>query len=177
MDENIVRKTYKPVILVWIVAAILPLLLKKPYIAVSITLGMAMMTALLIAIETTVRKVFIPGAKHPKRTFFIVTLIKYLLLGLALYFIAKWEKTDMLAFVGGILLVHLTVFAKMIGAGNSGEKDSRNADGEPVSMIASEPVSASCTDMDSFNKMIKNNHTAVTRSHADADITIRGEDG
>ena len=115
MDEQFVRKVYRSIALAWMIAMTWALALQKPWIALSITLGMALGTGVLASYEWIIRKAFVPGAAKPGRALLKVGLIKLPLIGAMLYGLVRWDSISLPAFCGGILLVHLAIFAKVAG--------------------------------------------------------------
>ena len=115
MDDDFIHKAYRSVLLTWALAMAWTLALQKPWIALSITLGTAVGTAVLASFEYMVRKAFVPGAAKPGRALVKLALLKYPLLGAILYLTLRWNKINPLAFCGGIVLVHFAILAKLAG--------------------------------------------------------------
>lgn len=115
MDEHFTGKVYRSIALAWALAMLWALVLGKPWIALSITLGTVLGTALLLTLDYTVRRAFVPEAKSPRRALLIVALVKYPLIGLLLYMLVRWGRVSIPAFCGGIVLVHFAILAKLAG--------------------------------------------------------------
>ena len=115
MDEQFIKKAYRSIALTWLIAATWALVLQRPWIALSITFGMLLGTAVLVTYDWVVRKAFVPGAAKPHRALLKLGLVKYPLIGVMLYGLVRWDKINLLAFCGGIALVHFAMFAKLAG--------------------------------------------------------------
>lgn len=115
MDEQFVAKTYRSIALTWVMAMAWTLAFWKPWIALSITLGMLLGTVVLFTYDRLIRKAFVPGAKKPGRALLKLGIVKYPLIGAMLYALVRWNEVNPPAFCGGILLVHFAIFAKLIG--------------------------------------------------------------
>ena len=115
MNEHFISKIYRSTVLAWALAMLWALVLGKPWIALSITLGTMVGTALLLTLDYTVRRAFVPEAKSPRRSLLIVALVKYPLIGLLLYVLVRWNRVSIPAFCGGIVLVHFAILAKLAG--------------------------------------------------------------
>ena len=113
--EDLIAKSYRSIALAWIIAASWCIALRKPWIGLSITLGAALGTAVLLTFELVVRRAFVPGAAKPGRALVKLALLKYPLIGIILYWLVRWNRFDALAFCGGIVLVHIAVLAKAMG--------------------------------------------------------------
>lgn len=87
----------------------------KPWIALSITLGMMLGTAVLWSFDWIVRREFVPDAKSPGRALLKFSLLKYPLFCAGLFWLVRWERANLPAFCAGIVLVHLAIIAKMMG--------------------------------------------------------------
>lgn len=133
MNNDLVRKIYPSIGWAWAIAMTWCLVLQKPWIALSITFGTILGTAVLASFDIVVRKVIVPGAKGANKPLLALALIKYPLMGLYVYLIIRWGKIDMLAFCGGVTLVYIAMLAKVAGirmmerrkeksAGNNEEK-------------------------------------------------------
>jgi hypothetical protein len=115
MEEQFVRKTYRSIALAWVIAMTWTLALGRPWIALSITVGTVLGTAVLATYDHVVRKAFVPGAARPGRALLKLGLVKYPLIGAILYAIVRWDKISLPALCGGIVLVHLAILAKLAG--------------------------------------------------------------
>ena len=89
--------------------------LGKPWIALSITLGMVLGTAILASFDWIVHRAFVPDAKSPGRALLKFSLLKYPLFCAALFWLVRWNRVNLLAFCGGMVLVHFAIIAKMMG--------------------------------------------------------------
>jgi O-antigen/teichoic acid export membrane protein len=92
------------------------LALWKPWLAVSLTLGVALGTAVLASFAYIIPKIIVPGANKPQKSLIKFTIAKYLLIGVGLFFLVEWKQVNLLAFCGGIVLVHAAILAKFLGA-------------------------------------------------------------
>ena len=115
MDERFIKKVYKSSVIAWSVAMFITLCCGKPWIALSITLGAAVSLAGLASYEKVVREVFVPGSSKQKKALVKLALIKFPLLCALLYLVVHWNKINLLAFCGGILLTHIALLAKLGG--------------------------------------------------------------
>lgn len=115
MDKDLIRKIYPSIAWAWAIAMTWCLILQKPMIALSITLGVILGTAILASFDIAVRKAFVPGAKNPGKSLLVLALVKYPLIGAYIYVVIRWGKVNMMAFCGGALLVNLAMFAKIAG--------------------------------------------------------------
>jgi hypothetical protein len=89
--------------------------LGKPWIALSITLGMLLGTAIMASFDWLIHRAVVPGAKSPGRALLKFSLLKYPLFCVGLYWLVRWDKVSLLAFCGGMVLVHFAIIAKMMG--------------------------------------------------------------
>ncbi len=115
MDERFVKKVYRSVVLAWVTAMTWTLAFQKPWIALSITLGVVLGTAVLASYDLAVRKAFVPGTAKPARALLKLGLVKYPAIGMILYGLVRWDSINLPAFCGGIMLVHFAIFAKFAG--------------------------------------------------------------
>jgi hypothetical protein len=114
-SQDTIRKIYRSVALTWAIAMIWALGLGKPWIALSITLGMVLGTAVLAGFDWLVRRSLGGNGKSAGRALLKFGLMKYPLICLALYWLVRWSKVSLLAFCGGMALVHFAIIAKMAG--------------------------------------------------------------
>lgn len=110
-----IHKVYRSVAITWATAMIWALGLGRPWIALSITLGMALSTAVLAGFDWVVHRAFVPDARSAGRALFKFSLLKYPLIGVGLYWLVRWDRVSLFAFCGGIALVHLAIIARMMG--------------------------------------------------------------
>lgn len=115
-DNDFIRGTYRSIAITWIIAMGWSLAFQKPWIALSITIGMTLGTGILASFDWLVRRAFYPEAKSPRWALVKYGLLKYPLFCLALYGLVRWDKANLPAFCGGIVLVHLAIIMKMVGA-------------------------------------------------------------
>ena len=108
-------KIYRSIILAWIIAMSWTIAFQKPWIALSITLGTVLSTASLVVLQLVVKKAFVPGFKKPVKRLMLVAVVKYILIGILLYFVVRWDRISLPAFCGGIFLVHFALLARQIG--------------------------------------------------------------
>ncbi|MHB0998981.1 MAG: hypothetical protein ACYC27_07020 [Armatimonadota bacterium] len=128
MDQNFIRKIYPSIAWIWAIAMTWCLVLQKPWIALSITAGLLLGTAVLASFDFAIRKAFVPGAKSPGHSLLKLAIIKYPLMGLYVYLVIKWGKINLLAFCGGVILVHLAIFAKLAGVRMMERRKEQNSD-------------------------------------------------
>lgn len=115
MEKDLIRKIYPSIAWTWAIAMIWCLALQKVWIALSITFGMILGTAILASYDIVIRKAISPNSKNPKKTLIILALIKYPLMALYIYLMVKWQIINMIAFCGGVILVNFAMFAKFAG--------------------------------------------------------------
>jgi hypothetical protein len=114
-QNDLVKKIYKSIVIAWAIAMFWCVALWKPWIALSITLGTILATALLFSLDCTVRRFFVPGTTNPGRSMMLVGFIKYLIIGVILFFLVRWHSISLPAFCGGVVLVHVAIVAKVVG--------------------------------------------------------------
>lgn len=114
-DRDFVKKAYQSIVLAWATAMLWTLAYQKLWIALSITLGALLGTGILTSCDWIVRRVFVPDGKKPSRAFIKFALIKLPLIGFLLYWLVRWDKINLLAFCGGVVLVHFAILAKLLG--------------------------------------------------------------
>ncbi|HUV05069.1 MAG TPA: ATP synthase subunit I [Armatimonadota bacterium] len=115
MDKQFINKVYRSIALAWAIAITWTLAFQKPWIALSITFGTLLGTAALASNDWAVRRALTPGARRPTRALAKVALLKYPAIAVLLYFLVNWHAINLLAFVGGIVLVYLAIVAKALG--------------------------------------------------------------
>lgn len=115
MNEQFIRKVYRSVALTWVIAMTWAIALGKPWIALSITFGMALGTAVLASYEWVIRRAFVPGEPKAGRALLKLGFVKLPLVCALLYVLVRLENISLPAFCGGIILVHLAMFAKLVG--------------------------------------------------------------
>lgn len=115
MDEELVAKTYKTILYTWAVAMVWALAYQKVLLATNITIGVAVGTASLLSIDIIVRRVFVPNAGKPKLKLIVFALAKYISIAIMLYWLVRWKHANLIAFCGGIVLVHFALLAKLAG--------------------------------------------------------------
>ena len=113
--EDLVSKSYRSIGAAWIAAAIGCAALGKLWIALNVTLGTALGSAVLLTFDMVVRRSFAPGAKRPRRAVVRLALLKYPLIVIILYWMVRWNRFDPIAFCGGIALVHLAILGTAVG--------------------------------------------------------------
>ncbi|MCL6519703.1 MAG: hypothetical protein K6T99_07690 [Armatimonadetes bacterium] len=115
MDEGVIGRAYRSVAISWIIAMIWCWVFRSTWVAVNITIGMAVGTAILFAFHQIVRKAFVPGESKGKRALLKFSLIKYPVAFIILIALVRWSKFNAAAFFGGIVLVHFALYAKLAG--------------------------------------------------------------
>lgn len=128
MDEHFVKKVYRTIIYTWALAVVWSVALGELWIALSITLGVILSTVVLATYDVVIRRLFTPGTNKPRFTLIIVIAVKYVFIGIALYFLVRWQKIDLLAFCGGVFLVHLAILAKLAGVKIVERREQRKRD-------------------------------------------------
>ncbi len=123
--EDLIQKSYRSIFIAWVTVMIWCLTLGKPWIALSVTIGTLLSTAMLMSLDLVVRRTFVPGARKPRRGLLWLAVGKYLLVGVLLYWLVRWERISLPAFVGGIALVHFALLTKAIGVKLFGGKEVR----------------------------------------------------
>ena len=113
--QEFIKKSYRSITLAWIIAMSWCIAFQKPWIALNITLGTALGTAVLVTYDWVIRAAFVPGKTRPKRALVKLALVKYPLIGIILYWLVRWDRFHFLAFCGGIILVHFAIVAKLAG--------------------------------------------------------------
>ena len=121
-DRDSMRGVYKSAVLAWAGAAVVCLAIGRPWIALSLTFGAAIALGLLGGLDLVVRRAFVPGARKPMRALWKLGLVKYPLLGAALIALAGWERIDLLALCGGVVLVQVGIVAGTVIAGRLGAR-------------------------------------------------------
>ena len=114
-DQELIPKIYQSILLTWAIAMSWSIAYVKPWIALSITLGMLLGASVLVGCNWFVRRAFVAGAERPTRALLKFGLLKLPALCLCLYCIVRWESINLLAFCVGIALVHFAIVAKVIG--------------------------------------------------------------
>lgn len=109
------KKVYRSIVLAWITAITWTLAFQKPWIAVSITLGVVLATVSLAVLQWVIESNFVPGGRKPTKRLALVGTIKYLLLGALLYSIVRCNWINLPAFIGGVFLVHFAMIARFAG--------------------------------------------------------------
>lgn len=115
MNDQFVKKVYKSSAIAWGIAMLWTLGLGKPWIALSITIGTAVSIAGLASFDKVVRTAFVPGATQSKKALIRLALVKYPILVAIIYLVVRWNKINLLAFCAGIVLVHISMLAKLAG--------------------------------------------------------------
>jgi hypothetical protein len=136
-EQEFIKKSYRSVALAWIIAMSWCIAFQKPWIALNITFGTALGTALLITYDRVIRAAFVPGKTGAKRALLKLALVKYPLIGIILYCLVRWDRFHFLAFCGGIILVHFAIVAKLA---------SRKLVRRPQSVEVSLPAAGSLPD-------------------------------
>jgi hypothetical protein len=116
LEPDFVKKIYKSVILLWGLALVWCLALWKLWLAVSLTLGMALGTAILASFAYIIPRIIVPGAVKSRKSLIKYAILKYLLIAVLLFFLVRWKQVSLLGFCGGIVLVHAAILAKFAGA-------------------------------------------------------------
>ena len=114
-EADLVTKSYRSILIAWVAAVSWCIALHEPWIGLSLTLGTVLGTAMLAALDYTVRRILVPGAVNPRKAFWKLALLKFPVIGFALYWLVRWERINLIAFCGGIVLVHFAMLCKGIG--------------------------------------------------------------
>ncbi|MDI6827569.1 MAG: ATP synthase subunit I [Armatimonadota bacterium] len=115
MDERVIWKVYRSVMIAWALAMIWCWVFQNALVAANITIGMAVGTAILFTFHHVVRRAFTPGKSKGKKALLKLALIKYPVALLILIALVRWSKFNIAAFCGGIVLVHFALYAKLAG--------------------------------------------------------------
>lgn len=115
-DQGFIRRTYVSIAITWATAMCWAFAFQKPWIALSITLGMILGTAILASFDWIVRRAFVPEARSAQKALVKFGLLKYPLYCVALYWLVRWDRISLPAFCGGIVLVHFAIIVKVLGA-------------------------------------------------------------
>lgn len=113
--EDLIGKSYRSILIAWVTAMVWCIALAKPWIGLSITLGTLMATAILVSFDLVVRRVFVPGNAKPNRALIKLALIKFPVIAILLFLVVHWVRINLLAFCGGLVLVHFAMLCKVIG--------------------------------------------------------------
>lgn len=114
-STNLIGKSYRSIAITWAIAMFWCIYLMKPWIALNITLGTLLMTAVLVSLDLAVRRAFVPGATSANRALLKWSLVKYPVVGFLLYLLVHWGRFNAPAFAGGVVLVHFAIVCKAIG--------------------------------------------------------------
>ncbi|HEY3298806.1 MAG TPA: hypothetical protein VGK34_09140 [Armatimonadota bacterium] len=115
MEKEFIGKVYRTIALTWIIATLLVLASGKIWLALSISLGVALGAFVLASDDLLVRRLFVPGAKRPISALWKLTALKYTGVVVALFFLMRWHRFSVIAFLVGILLTHFAILAKLAG--------------------------------------------------------------
>lgn len=116
MDELFVRRSYRSIALLWITAITWAVALGRPWIALSITLGALLGTAILASNSWFFSRTLGREMPKPTRRLARLWLLKYPMMAVLLYLILRWRQVDVFALCGGVVLVHLAIVLKALGA-------------------------------------------------------------
>lgn len=115
MDERFVSKVYRTIAYTWALAMLWTMAYRKFWIALSITLGVLLGTLILVSYDLAIRRIIVPGATKPGRALWILIILKYFLVSVAIFWLIRWHKVSLIAFVGGLVLTHFAILAKLAG--------------------------------------------------------------
>lgn len=115
MDETFVKKVYSTIVYTWATAMLWAFACGKLWIAISITFGVIIGTAVLATYDVAIRRIIVPGAKQPKRALVYLIGLKYIAIIVALYWLVKWHRISPIALLGGVVLTHFAILAKLAG--------------------------------------------------------------
>jgi hypothetical protein len=113
--EDLVSKSYRSIGAAWIAAAIGCAAMGRFSIALSVTLGTALGSAVLLTFDMVIRRSFTLEARRPRRAVLRLALLKYPLIVIILYCMVRWNRFDPIAFCGGIALVYLAILGTAVG--------------------------------------------------------------
>jgi hypothetical protein len=99
----------------WAIAIMWSMAYGRIWVAISITLGILLGTGILATYHLAIRRIVVPGAKNPGRRLLKVAIVKYLVVIIGLYFLVRWPRLNVIAFLGGIALTHFALLAKLAG--------------------------------------------------------------
>lgn len=116
MDELFIRRSYRSISLAWITAITWAVAFGRPWIALSITLGALLGTAILASNSWFFSRALRREMPKPARRLARVWLLRYPMMAGLLYLILRWQQIDVFALCGGVVLVHLAIVLKALGA-------------------------------------------------------------
>lgn len=115
LDPSFIKKVYRSILYAWLLAIFWSLGYGKPWIALSITIGTALASGLLASIEYVVTRAFVPGSETAKFALPIMALAQLPVMCAVIYGVVHWQRINLMAFAGGVVLVHFAIIAKLIG--------------------------------------------------------------
>lgn len=127
MGKQLAGSIYQSILISWAIAMTWTLAFGKPWIALSITFGMLVTTASLAVLDKVVSRAFVPGSMKARRALIKWGLVKYPVIAIIIYVLSRWQGINLLAFCGGIVLVHFAIVAKIIGINRMEEREARRA--------------------------------------------------
>lgn len=115
MDGSIGR-IYRSIALTWAIAVTWACAFQKPWIALSLTIGTLMGTAILASNSWIFPRILRQGVANPTRKLAKIWLLKYPVMAGALYLVLRLDGISVLALCGGVVLVHLAIVLRTLGA-------------------------------------------------------------
>jgi hypothetical protein len=116
IDEGFIGRTYRTTAAVWAVGALLCLAAGRPLAALGLTIGSALGLLMLLMLDRTIRRTFVPGAVRPARRLLKMGLLKFLIVTSVVTAVIFTRRFDLvLAFCGGVGLTQAVMFLKALG--------------------------------------------------------------
>jgi hypothetical protein len=116
-DEGFIRRTYRTSIIVWAIATVTLMAFRLWYETLGFTIGSAVSIGILMSLDTTIRRLFVPGSTGAVKKLFKVGFVKLLIIAAVLIGVIKIGRFDLIvAFCAGVLLTQSVMFLKVIGA-------------------------------------------------------------
>lgn len=124
-DERFIARTFRSTAVVTVVVLFFLLSYGQSWALVPVLAGVGLSALLLWGWGQFIRGVFTPerarqdGKKSnaPTRALWVFALIKYPLVGLLLWVIARnWDTRQLIAFIGGFVLLHIVIALRALGS-------------------------------------------------------------
>ncbi len=109
-------RVYRSIALTWAIAVTWACAFQKPWIALSLTIGTLMGTAILASNSWIFPRVLQRGVANPTRKLAKIWLLKYPAMAGILYLVVRCQEISVLALCGGVVLVHVAIVLRTLGA-------------------------------------------------------------
>lgn len=129
MSDQDLAKSYRSIAIAWITAVTWALAIGKPWVALSITFGVLLGTAILASNKWVFLRLLQPEAVRTPRRLLKVWLVKYPAMIIVLFVLVRWQRTNVFALCGGVVLVYAAIVLRTLG----GMLFTRQADARDVS--------------------------------------------